>query len=82
MAVTITKATACAGGNHHQVTLDLGGREVAVKVSQAELVAPLDDEEVDVLLGLLVRVLAARLPDKSSLGLRQALNGITLALDL
>lgn len=82
MTITITKATSCAGGNHHEMAMDLGGREVPVKVTQAELLVPLDDGETEVFLGLLVRVLATPLPDKSPLGLRQGLNGIALALDL
>ncbi len=80
--LTFTVGAGCAGGNHYDVTLHLGGASMKIPMQHSDLEQSLTNEEKREWGRLLVRLLVGELTDRGVPNVRQKLAAASLTLEL
>ncbi len=80
--LTFTVGSACDGGNHWNVTVELGGKSITFPSSFQELKEPLDAVDAEELSRLILRLLVSRLTVKTVANARAKLAAADIALEI
>jgi hypothetical protein len=80
--LSFANAAACAGGNHATVDVSLGALTYRLPISRDELLTPLSNDEKKELCRLILRARIAILTNPTPLQMRNAIQGLTLEIQL
>ncbi len=80
--LTFTVSPACAGGNHYDVTLHLGSKNLLLHMQHSDFEEELTNEEKRDWAQLLVRILVEQLTDRGVTNVRQKLAAASLTLEI
>lgn len=82
MALTFTLGQPCAGGNHWDVTMGLGGRSITVPITYSELREKMTKEDAKEFAVLFLRLLVSTHPNASMATIRNKLSNASIKVSL
>ncbi|MFQ5804772.1 MAG: hypothetical protein ACE5JQ_17925 [Candidatus Methylomirabilales bacterium] len=80
--LTFSVSPTCAGGNHYEVTFNLGAQSVTMPIQHADFEPPMTNEEKKQFLLDLLRFIVGELSDRSVANVRAKLASGSLTLEL
>ncbi len=80
--LTFSLSSACAGGNHYDVTLHLGTKSFTLHMQHSDFEEPLTGEEKREWARLLVRLLVEQLQNHGVTNVRQKLAAASITLEI
>jgi len=82
MALTFTLGQPCAGGNHFDVTMALGGRSITVPIEYGQLRGKMTREEVEEFAIMFLRFLISTHPNASRATIKNKLANASITVSL